>query len=51
MPKVIHFEIHADDPQRASKFYSTGRSRNLAARRTTGSRKPAARENRASTAA
>lgn len=23
MPKVIHFEIHADDPQRASKFYST----------------------------
>ncbi|HEX7319871.1 MAG TPA: VOC family protein [bacterium] len=22
MPRVIHFEIHADDPQRAVKFYS-----------------------------
>ncbi|MGI8737560.1 MAG: VOC family protein [Candidatus Eremiobacter antarcticus] len=23
MPRVVHFEIHADDPERASKFYST----------------------------
>jgi predicted enzyme related to lactoylglutathione lyase len=22
MPKVIHFEIHADDPERAVKFYT-----------------------------
>jgi predicted enzyme related to lactoylglutathione lyase len=22
MPRVIHFEIHADDPQRAIRFYS-----------------------------
>jgi predicted enzyme related to lactoylglutathione lyase len=22
MPRVVHFEIHADDPGRASKFYS-----------------------------
>ena len=22
MPRVAHFEIHADDPERASKFYS-----------------------------
>jgi len=21
MPRVVHFEIHADDPQRAAKFY------------------------------
>lgn len=21
MPKVVHFEIHADDPQRAAEFY------------------------------
>lgn len=23
MPRVIHFEIHADDPERAVKFYQT----------------------------
>lgn len=23
MPRVIHFEIHADDPQRAIQFYSS----------------------------
>lgn len=23
MPRVVHFEIHADDPQRAVKFYET----------------------------
>jgi uncharacterized protein len=23
MPRVVHFEIHADDPERAIKFYST----------------------------
>jgi predicted enzyme related to lactoylglutathione lyase len=23
MPRVVHFEIHADDPERASKFYSS----------------------------
>ena len=23
MPRVIHFEIHADDPERAVKFYKT----------------------------
>ena len=23
MPRVIHFEIHADDPDRAMRFYST----------------------------
>jgi predicted enzyme related to lactoylglutathione lyase len=23
MPRVIHFEIHADDPQRAIRFYSS----------------------------
>jgi len=23
MSKVIHFEIHADDPQRAIRFYSS----------------------------
>jgi predicted enzyme related to lactoylglutathione lyase len=23
MPRVIHFEIHADQPERASKFYSS----------------------------
>src|SRR6516162_4908182 len=23
MPRVIHFEIHADDPERAIRFYST----------------------------
>ena len=23
MPKVIHFEIHADDPERASSFYGS----------------------------
>ena len=22
MPRVIHFEIHADDPERAAKFYT-----------------------------
>ncbi len=22
MPRVVHFEIHCDDPERASKFYS-----------------------------
>ncbi len=22
MPRVVHFEIHADDPERASKFYA-----------------------------
>jgi len=21
MPRVVHFEIHADDPQRAANFY------------------------------
>jgi uncharacterized protein len=23
MPRVVHFEVHADDPERAAKFYST----------------------------
>jgi len=23
MPRIVHFEIHADDPQRAIKFYSS----------------------------
>ena len=23
MPRVVHFEIHCDDPERASKFYSS----------------------------
>lgn len=23
MPRVVHFEVHADDPQRAIRFYST----------------------------
>jgi predicted enzyme related to lactoylglutathione lyase len=23
MPRVVHFEIHADDPDRAAKFYQT----------------------------
>jgi len=23
MPRVVHFEIHADDPERAKKFYNT----------------------------
>jgi uncharacterized protein len=23
MPRVVHFEVHADDPERAIRFYST----------------------------